>query len=238
MDSLHRVLSVIEGGEVLDVATGGGGFVGALSECLGSFEHITGVDTTESAIGKARETFDDGRFAFLVEDAAELSFADASFDTVTIANSLHHMERLDDVLAEMLRVLKPGGKLVVFEMYRDGQTEAQQMHVALHHWWAVVDSARGTHHRETYTRGQLSALLEVLPLTGLAIDDYRDVQADPLAAETVARIEQAIDLYIARAGELGAEASEELVARGEELRERLRSVGFQGATHVIAVGTR
>ena len=238
MDSFKKALGDIDGGNVLDVATGAGGFVGALAECLGSFEMITGIDSLEAAIEKARESFDDERFAFEVGDAHELRFGDGTFDTVAIANSLHHLERLHDAMGEMVRVLKPGGRLVVFEMYRDDQSEAQQTHVDLHHWWAAIDTARGVYHRETHTREEIRAMLEGLPLSGLSMDDYKDDGADPLAEETVARVAQAIDIYIGRAGETDGDDVPSLVARGEELRERLHHTGFAGATHVIAVGTK
>ncbi len=238
MDSFKKALGDIDGGNVLDVATGAGGFVGALAECLRSFEMITGIDPLESGIEKARESFDDERFAFQVGDVEELPFSDQTFDTVAIANSLHHLERLDKAMGEMLRVLKPGGKLVIFEMYRDDQNDAQQTHVELHHWWAAIDTARGVYHRETHTREEIRAMLEGLPLSGLSMDDYKDDGADPLAEETVARVEQAIDIYIGRAGESDADDAPTLAARGEELRARLHSAGFAGATHVIAVGTK
>ncbi len=238
MDSFKSVLGGIDGGNVLDVATGAGAFVGALADCLGSFDRIIGIDPLESAIEKARESFSDERFEFCVGDAAELPFADETFDTVAIANSLHHLKRLDDALGEMLRVLKPGGKLVVFEMYRDDQSEPQQTHVELHHWWAAIDTSRGIYHRETHTRDEIQAMLEVLPFSELAIDDYVDDGADPLAAAIVARVEQAIDVYTERAGEIDGDGVPALVARGEELRERLHRVGFAGATHIIAVGTK
>jgi len=55
-------------------------------------------------------------------DAREMAFADASFYTVCISNSLHHMADLERVLAEMARVLRPKGRFIVAEMYCDGQT--------------------------------------------------------------------------------------------------------------------
>ena len=238
MDSFRKALSGIDGGNVLDVATGAGGFVGALAECLGSFKMITGIDPLEAAIEKARESSDDERIAFQVGDVERLPFADETFDTVAIANSLHHLERFDEAMSEMLRVLKPGGKLIVFEMYRDDQSEAQQTHVDLHHWWASVDRARGVYHRETHTRDEIRDMLERLPLSDVIMDDHKDDEVDPLAAETVARVEQAIDICIGRAGEVDGDDAPSLVARGEELRERLHLAGFAGATHVIAVGTK
>ncbi len=51
----------------------------------------------------------------LLCDAETLPFADASFDRVTVAFGLRNMTHKDRALAEMGRVLKPGGRLLVLE---------------------------------------------------------------------------------------------------------------------------
>ena len=58
-----------------------------------------------------------------------MDYPDETFEVVAISNTLHHIEHYDKVLAEMLRVLKPGGFFILNEMYRDGQDAAQQVHV-------------------------------------------------------------------------------------------------------------
>jgi demethylmenaquinone methyltransferase/2-methoxy-6-polyprenyl-1,4-benzoquinol methylase len=55
---------------------------------------------------------------FVFADAADLPFADQEFDTVTISFGIRNVEKTEVALAEMLRVLKPGGKLVVCEFSR------------------------------------------------------------------------------------------------------------------------
>jgi ubiquinone/menaquinone biosynthesis C-methylase UbiE len=93
--------------------------------------------TRTSAEPAFRKTFKDRKgIDFVKMDAQEMTFADASFDTVCIANSLHHVAGLRRVLAEMTRVLRPKGRFIVAEMYCDGQTDPQMTHVLLHHWWA------------------------------------------------------------------------------------------------------
>ena len=52
---------------------------------------------------------------FVFADAAELPFSDKEFDTVTISFGIRNVEKTEVALREMLRVLKPGGKLVVCE---------------------------------------------------------------------------------------------------------------------------
>lgn len=125
-------------------------------------------------------------------DALKMDFADASFDTVCIANSLHHMEDAPAVLSEMLRVLKPGGRMVVNEMYCDGQTDTQLTHVLLHRWWAAVDSALGITHRETYTRQALVDLLSGLGLADFSVEDANDLSGDPREPALLLQLEASL----------------------------------------------
>ncbi len=53
-------------------------------------------------------------------DSERLPFASGSFDIVTCANSFHHYPRQDRAVAEMRRVLRPGGRLMIIDGYRDG----------------------------------------------------------------------------------------------------------------------
>jgi ubiquinone/menaquinone biosynthesis C-methylase UbiE len=74
--------------------------------------HITGVDYADRMLAGARHRFR-GRsgMEFLHGDAGALTFANDTFDTVNIANSVHCLPDVDAGLRETLRVLKPGGTL-------------------------------------------------------------------------------------------------------------------------------
>ncbi len=146
-----EVLRGINGGRVLDVATGAGGFVSFLIEGLPDFVEITGIDVADDGRTAFEEAFaDHPDVQFEVMDARALTYSAASFDTVAISDSLHHFEDPTVVLREMLRVLRPAGHLIVAEMYRDGQTAAQTTHVELHHWAAAINQTEGIVHRQTY----------------------------------------------------------------------------------------
>lgn len=234
------VLGDIDGGRVLDVATGIGGFVSFLLEGLRSHDEIVGIDSEPAralAFAEAFSSRPDVRFEAV--DAHRLPFADASFDTVCISNSLHHVEDPAPVLAEMLRVLRPGGHLVVNEMYRDGQSGPQLTHVLLHHWWAAVGQATGEVHRETYERAAILEIVEGLGLANVRTWDLEDPAEDPHDPATRAELEAAIDRFVERAGGIAdRRLREELVARGEELRARLRTVGAASATQLVVIGRR
>ena len=149
----------LHAGRLLDVATGGGFFAEWLADTMQNCTDITGIDKHEWPHDAEPNVFDRPNAQYVPMDAHQLDFEDARFDTVAISHSLHHMINSAAVLAEMMRVLKPDGNLIVQEMVRDNLTEEQQTHMLMHHWWAAVDRARGLTHNETFMRQELLDLI-------------------------------------------------------------------------------
>jgi SAM-dependent methyltransferase len=236
MNTLQQALRNLSGGRVLDVATGNGNFVGVLIENLRDYSEIIGIDTNTRTLDAARKNFKQDHIRFEAMDAARLDFPDASFDTVCIAYSLHHLANPALALVEMRRVLKPGGSFIIGEMYCDDQTDTQLTHVYLHHWWAAIDTALGTIHRETYTRQQIRDLVSDLNLRDWAFYDYADLENDPQDPQVIKRLDTALDQYSERAKNTPNAIA--LHARGEELRVRVHTIGFHSATILIAVGRK
>jgi SAM-dependent methyltransferase len=219
---------------VLDVGTGRGGFVQELVAELKDYDEIIGIDIdADIAAGFAERLGEAPRVRFQQADAMALPFDDGSFDTVSVAGSLHHVTDPSITLQEMMGVLRPGGTCIVYEMYRDGQTEAQMTHVLLHHWWAAVDQTRGTPHRETYTRAELMDLIRSLGLSDLRITEEGRLDEDSKDPDRIASLEPGIDTYLRYAA-----GHPDLVTRGEELRERLHAVGLHWSTTLLAIGQK
>jgi len=109
-------LEVREGGHVLDVGCGTGGGVRALATRFPGVGRVVGIDKSETMVAEAlTRTVPDAcaHVEFRVADAHDLPFPDASFDA---AYSLRVFEIVGEprrVLAEMARVLRPGGRIVV-----------------------------------------------------------------------------------------------------------------------------
>jgi ubiquinone/menaquinone biosynthesis C-methylase UbiE len=234
MTAAHEVYSGLSGGRVLDVGTGRGGFVDELIAELADYDEIIGIDINgDLEEGFANHFSDHPGIRFQQGDAMSLPFEDGSFDTVSVSGSLHHLSDPQLGLREMTRVLRRGGHLVAVEMYRDGQTETQQTHVMLHHWWAAIDRLSGTVHRDTYTRREVLDLVNDLDLAELTIRDETYLDEDPKAEDELAQLEASIDRYL----DLAA-GHPDLLARGKEIRERLRRIGVHGATVRVAMGTK
>ncbi len=98
-------------GNVLDVACGTGDMAVSLVErgCT-----VTGIDLSEEMLAIARQKAP--MVTFMIADAEHLPFPDASFDAVTCAFGVRNFVHLEQGLNEMLRVLKPGGQLVIIEL--------------------------------------------------------------------------------------------------------------------------
>ncbi|MDE3191522.1 MAG: methyltransferase domain-containing protein [Acidobacteriota bacterium] len=97
----------------VDVGTG----AGALALALAPLVHeVVGVDRVPELLAKARERAAGASNATFVEgDAERLPFEDYSFDLAATLRTLHHVPRPEVVLAELVRVTRPGGRLLVID---------------------------------------------------------------------------------------------------------------------------
>ncbi len=100
---------------VLDVACGTGDLSLELKQNAGA--KVTGTDFCRPmlSIAKEKTAKASALLPYVEGDAMNLSFADNTFDAVTIAFGLRNLSNFEAGLVEMRRVLKPGGKLVVLE---------------------------------------------------------------------------------------------------------------------------
>ena len=122
---LHRVwkaytvlvADIREGYQVLDIAGGTGDLALAFSKKVGKSGRVVHTDINEAMLSTGRDRLIDAGVALptLVCDAEKLPFASNTFDLVSVAFGLRNMTHKDLALAEMNRVLKPGGKLLVLE---------------------------------------------------------------------------------------------------------------------------
>jgi ubiquinone/menaquinone biosynthesis C-methylase UbiE len=101
-------------GHVLEIGTGKGGFLAELGKHA---DHITTLDNDadQQRLAKhhVRQAGARCPIRYVIHDAERLPWTDASFDSAASVNTFHHLEHPMRVFKEMLRVLKPGGKLAL-----------------------------------------------------------------------------------------------------------------------------
>jgi demethylmenaquinone methyltransferase/2-methoxy-6-polyprenyl-1,4-benzoquinol methylase len=110
---------------LLDLATGSGDLLAALEKrCDGAL--IVGADFSLPMMGEARRA---GHRRLVAADGLALPFADSAFDAVTVAFGLRNMADWPGALAEMRRVLKPGGSLWVLDFSLPRLAPLRQAHL-------------------------------------------------------------------------------------------------------------
>ncbi|HVM17611.1 MAG TPA: bifunctional demethylmenaquinone methyltransferase/2-methoxy-6-polyprenyl-1,4-benzoquinol methylase UbiE [Gaiellaceae bacterium] len=101
------------GERVVDVCCGTGDLA---VECARRGAAVTGLDFSPAMLERARRK--DPRIEWIEGDALQLPFADASFDGATVGFGVRNLEDLERGLAELRRVVRPGGRLAVLEITR------------------------------------------------------------------------------------------------------------------------
>jgi demethylmenaquinone methyltransferase/2-methoxy-6-polyprenyl-1,4-benzoquinol methylase len=114
------VADVRPGQRVLDIAGGTGDLAEAFARKVGSAGQVVHTDINAAMLRVGRDRLLDAGLVLptVVCDAEKLPFEADSFDRVSVSFGLRNMTRKELALAEMRRVLKPGGKLLVLEFSR------------------------------------------------------------------------------------------------------------------------
>ena len=244
-------LGLIDGGKVLDIATGTGDFIDTLMKALKSYDSFFGIDISKKDLASAQKRLVNQPVKLVEMNAESLEFDDNSFDTVCMAYSLHHLNRIDKVLDEMHRVLKPGGNLIIQEEFRDGkQTQAQQTNILQHAWEAQIDSLLGEIHKTTLTKHRIKEAIGNLQLERLeTFESTHPVEClfcekkfrcvDPKSEAEIHGSLKEIDENLKRLKKVSdPKARARLQKMSEALKERNRKFGNAHPSTLIAIGRK
>lgn len=110
---LRHSLSDLRNPTLLDVGCGTGSFLRAIEDLV---EKAQGVDLSAGMVAHAKKrSTASGKLSFTKIDGPQLPFADDSFDVVTSVLSFRYLD-WDPIISEVLRVLRPGGRLFIIDM--------------------------------------------------------------------------------------------------------------------------
>jgi ubiquinone/menaquinone biosynthesis C-methylase UbiE len=248
---IQSALASISGVKVLDVATGAGDFIDTLMKALKNYDCFVGIDISQKDLTAAKQRFSGQPVTLMPMKAEALEFADHSFDTVGMAHSLHHLETVDHALAEMARVLKPGGTLIIEEEMCDGpQTEAQTTNTLQHTWYAQIDSLLGETHNPPFTKHRIEQAIRTLQFERVDLfESTRPVEClfcekkvdceDPKRAEDIASSLKEIDKNLRRLKQIAdSNARTKLQKIGEQLKARNREFGNTHPPVLLAIGKK
>ncbi len=149
-------------GRVLDLAAGDGRFLRLIVEVCGSYSRLTAADPEKGALDEARRAELPGRVRFVHAAGEALPFGDCAFDTVAIADGLHHVRDPQRVLRELRRVATPGGLIIVSEVLRRPESPATATAIRLHHFKARTDRRLGRSHHRTFSACELTAMISAV----------------------------------------------------------------------------
>ena len=169
---------------LLDVATGSGDLALAIQKGVPG-TRVVGADFCRPMLEVARRK----GLAELVEaDGLQLPFADASFDAVTAAFGLRNMASWDGGLAEMARILKPGGHLLILDFSLPTLPVIRPLYRAYLHYLLPIMAGMATGRKDAYE--YLGGSIEKFPsgsgMTALIEQcGFRQAKAHPLSLGTV-----------------------------------------------------
>lgn len=145
IEHLHRYFfarSLCRGLDVLDIASGEGYGAAMLAQVARS---VTGVEISAEAVDHAQRAYGRLNLRYLVGDARHIPLDDQSVDVAVSFETIEHFFEHDDFIAEIRRVLRPGGRFIVSSPERDVYSPA--------------GSAPNPHHVRELTRAEFNVLL-------------------------------------------------------------------------------
>jgi demethylmenaquinone methyltransferase/2-methoxy-6-polyprenyl-1,4-benzoquinol methylase len=123
-----NMLSDINPSRILDIATGTGDF--AIQSLTLLPEEVIGVDISEGMLKKGRQKMVKRKIDHIISmrsgDSEDLPFEDNYFDALTVGFGVRNFQNLELGLAEMLRVVRTGGKLVILEFSKPKRFPVKQ----------------------------------------------------------------------------------------------------------------
>lgn len=229
---LSKYFSKIKPEKILDVGTGTGDFLTVLKSVFAKAE-FTAVDPLDSSLEEAKSKFADVSFEKMV--AENLEFENESFDVAAISMALHHLSDIDVALAEMKRVVKPGGWIIVNELVSDDLNAAQQVHKMLHHLRSKIDRMTGEVHNETFTKAEVT---EMVTAAGINIlFQFEDKKTETFVTEEP-EIEAKVEKLVQHIEKIAGTSEYQIMrSKIEKFRKAALQTGFQQATRIVLVGS-
>ncbi|MBT3253704.1 MAG: class I SAM-dependent methyltransferase [Candidatus Marinimicrobia bacterium] len=223
--SLARHIQELDLGDYLEFGCGDGGFLKYVLDHNDSFNSVTGVDINPESVQTARKTLEAFNVDFIVHENLPLNLENNHFDTITLSNTLHHLKDKPAVLAELKRLIKSTGLIIITEMISNDLTETEQVYCDFHTLRAETDRLNGIHHETTFSATSIKKLVDE---NELQINKKEILLNDKIIdrdENEISEMEAIIDVLVK--GEIERPEFEALASKAQGIKERLRRFGIK-----------
>lgn len=232
MEKLIEFFKTKSVGSALDIGTGTGDFIPVLKSAL-PHATITGVDPNPESLAKAQGKYPEASFKEMTGE--KLLYPDNTFDLVSISMALHHLPDIKKAFDEMKRVVKPGGWIIVNELFCDNLAPAQEVHKQYHHFRSTIDRLTRVSHNATFCKQEILDFVADSDIPILFDFEFRKegsvIRSPEDIQERVTKMKIMLEKIKDRPeyGELSAEI--------EIFSQNAKRFGFEMATRVVVVGS-
>jgi ubiquinone/menaquinone biosynthesis C-methylase UbiE len=161
MDLLKSRLNHYDAGCWLDMGVGRADFLKFALHSFHSWKSVAGIDIDAEILQVAKSELQEYPVVLVMGSALTTPFMNHYFDTVTMSNTLHHIENISGLLSETARICKNKGLVIINEMLNESYAELQENYLLYHRFIANIDNQQGRYHRETYTLKELLSMIKV-----------------------------------------------------------------------------
>jgi len=231
MEQLKTWFSEFKVNSILDVGAGSGDFINVLKDVFTKAK-ITGIDPDGESLKEAAKKHPD--CSFMEMNGEHLEFADNSFDLASISMALHHLPDIQKALKEMQRVVKPGGWIIVNELFSNNLNHAQEVHKMFHHFRSSIDRLTGINHNETFEKEHI---LHLIKTAGITVQFHFENREETNLIASLGELDVRIEKMKQHLEKIkGLPEYEIYKPQIEEFRQRALLFGFQPATRIVVVG--
>lgn len=220
----------------MDAATGKGSFAEALHQYLKNYTSITGIDIDKKSLDKARVKLKAPNIKFELNDAEAIKYDDEIFDTVCIADSLHHLRDVSKVLKEMKRVLKSGGTFIIEEFIDDELDKEQTIYMRFHNFLGEINNLFNTVHNPILTKKEIIDYVNNLNLQ--SFDIYMDIPTynKQKAEEEKKLLSGKIDKKLKKIKDI--KKYDTFRIKAEEIKEQINKIGIKRPPFIYIIGVK
>jgi ubiquinone/menaquinone biosynthesis C-methylase UbiE len=229
----RELLDLRPGLRVLDVGCGTGQDAMALAALVAPGGGVVGDDVSQTMVDEARQRAEGTELSvsFVREDVHRLSFSDGAFDRGYADRTFQHLADPRQALAEMIRVVTPGGRLLIVDLDHETRvidTPYKDVTRRFLAWRSDTPRQGGVAH-------QLYGMFQALGLTDVAVEPLVEVSTDYAAINSVMHFDGGIRLA-AEHGVVSHEEAEAWVAYVERAGREGRF--FASVTYFLTTGRK